>query len=80
MAKKKPEKTFRLGNISASVFVQEGSGDNGSEFRTVQLQRSYRDGDETKYATNFTAGDLPAAIRCLELAQSYVEEQDVTAD
>ena len=77
---KSPEATFRLGNISASVFVQEAGGSSGSpkrEFRSVNIQRSYRDGDETKFVSNFTMGDLPAAIRCLQLAQEHVEEREV---
>lgn len=76
---KSPEATFRLGNVSASVFLQKSGGSNGSpqrEFRTVNLQRSYRDEDERKYATNFTLADLPAAIRVLQLAQAYVEERE----
>ena len=77
---KKPERTIRLGRVSASVFVQK-VGENGEEreFRTVNLQRSYRDGSKTKYADNFTLGDLPAAIRCLELAQRHVEAEDMAA-
>ena len=78
---KGPEKTIRLGNVSASIFVNESSGNgNGetSEFRSISIQRSYRDDREkTQYDTSFTARDLPAAIRCLQLAQSYVEQQDV---
>ena len=76
---KSPEATFRLGNISASVFVQESGGSKDSpkrEFRSVNLQRSYRDGDETKFVSNFTLSDLPAAIRCLQLAQKHVEERE----
>lgn len=77
---KKPERTIRLGRVSASVFVQK-TGENGSEreFRTVNLQRSYREGEKTKYADNFTLGDLPAAIRCLQLAQRHVEGEDMGA-
>ncbi len=76
---KSPEATFRLGKISSSVFVQETAA-NGQQpkrkFRTINVQRSYRDGDETKFVSNFTMSDLPAAIRCLELAQSHVESKE----
>jgi hypothetical protein len=75
-----PEKTIRLGNVSASVFVNETSnnGNGTNEFRSITVQRSYRDDkDNTRYDTSFTARDLPAAIRCLQLAQEYVEQQDV---
>lgn len=78
MAKNSPEATFRLGSVSATVFVQEsGDGSDKRSFRTVSLQRSYRDGDQTKYSGSFTAADLPAAIRTMQLAQAHVEQQDI---
>lgn len=82
MANNRPEATFRLGNISASVFVSESQGNGRSkrEFRTINLQRSYRQDDKTEFSSSFTAGDLPAAMRCLELAQRYVEEKEVLVD
>ncbi|MEM9354712.1 MAG: hypothetical protein AAGB04_00735 [Pseudomonadota bacterium] len=74
---KSPEATYRLSNISASIFVQEtGEGQQKRKFRTINLQRSYRDGDETKFVSNFTMSDLPAAIRCLQLAQAHVESKE----
>ena len=74
---KAPETTFRLGNVSASVFVNEADGDGGKrKFRSVNVQRSYRDGDETKYTSSFNLSDLPAAIRCLQLAQAHVESKE----
>ncbi len=75
---KSPEATFRLSNVSSSVFVQEagGNGQPKRKFRTVNVQRSYRDGDETKFTSSFSMGDLPAAIRCLQLAQGHVEAKE----
>ena len=56
------------------VFVNEVNGDGGKrKFRSVNVQRSYRDGDDTKYTSSFGLSDLPAAIRVLELAQAHVE-------
>ncbi len=51
---KTPETTFRLGNVSASVFVNEANGDGGRprKFRSVNVQRSYRDGDQTKFVSS----------------------------
>jgi len=43
----KPEKVFRIGSVSASVFaneVQEGK----RPMRNVNLQKRYRDGEEWK--------------------------------
>ncbi len=74
---KPPETTFRLGNVSASVFVNEVSGDGQKrKFRSVNVQRSYRDGEETKYTASFGLSDLPTAIRCLQLAQAHVESKE----
>ena len=72
-----PEATFRIGNCSASVFVNEVDGDSGKrKFRSVNVQRSYKDGDETKWTLSFGCGDLPQAIRALQLAQSHVEDKE----
>ena len=77
-----PEKTFRMGLVSASVFVNDYEVNDGNRKtrrsrRSVVLQRSYKDGDDWKQTNSFGLGDLPAAIRVLELAQSHVETQEV---
>lgn len=77
-----PEKTFRMGLVSASIFVNEIEGNDGKRKtrrsrRNVVLQRSYKDGDDWKQTNSFGLGDMPAAIRVLELAQTYVESQEV---
>ena len=78
---KSPETTFRLGNISASVFVNEVDGDGGKrKFRSVNVQRSYRDGDDTKFVSSFGLSDLPTAIRVLQLAQAHVEGKEAQSD
>ena len=71
----KPVQSFRLGSISSSVFAN--NGDSDSTFHTITLQRSYKDGNKTRYDSSFTMRDLPAAKRCLELAQSWVEQQEL---
>ncbi len=70
-----PKKQFRIGFCSASVFVNQVNGDGGKKrkIRNVQLQRRYKDGEEWKSTTSFGLGDLPNAIRCLELALQHVE-------
>ena len=77
MAPKKPEKVFRIGYVSASVFANEVDGDGGTRtFRSVVVQRSYRDGDDTKFTSSFGLAELPQAIRVLQLAQAYVEQRE----
>jgi hypothetical protein len=41
------------------------------------LQSSYKDGDDWKQTNSVGLGDLPAAIRVLDLVQSHVESQEV---
>jgi hypothetical protein len=85
MAKKKtgnkPVKVFRIGYVSASVFVNEVETDNGNrEFHSVNIQRSYRDSDETKFISSFGLAELPQAVRALQLAQGYVERIEAETD
>ena len=72
-----PEKTFRIGYVSASVFRNTVKKDGVTRaFRNVSLQRRYKDGDEWKHSTSFGLADLPNALECLRLALSYVAEQE----
>jgi hypothetical protein len=76
----KPEKTFRVGLCSASVFRNGGEGDKKS-YLTVAVQRRYRDreSEEWKSATNFGLAELPQVIRALQLAQNHVESEEAEA-
>lgn len=77
MASKTPEKTFRIGLVSASVFANEVDGEGGKRtIRNVNLQRRYRDGDAWKSSSSFGLADLPTALRVLQLAQGYVEQHE----
>ena len=79
MAKKRsnsnpPEKVFRIGYVSASVFGHEIETDEGPiTIRSVNVQKRYKDGDDVKYTSSFNLAELPQAVRALQLAQSYVE-------
>ena len=73
----KPEKVFRIGSVSASVFVNEIETEGGKRsIRNVNLQRRYRDGDEWKSSSSFALGDLPQAIAVLELAMKHVADTE----
>lgn len=80
----KPEKVFRIGSVSASVFANEIETSSGKRtVRNVQLQRRYLDGDQGwKSSSSLGLPDLPQAIRALQLAQGHVEaaEADVTPE
>ena len=73
----KPETVFRIGSVSASVFVNEINTDSGQRYvRNVNLQRRYRDGDEWKSSSSFGLGDIPQAIAVLEMAMKHVADQE----
>lgn len=81
MSDNAPEKTFRIGAISASVFVNTGKvndGEEGREFRTVSLQRRYHDGKDWKSASNFRMTDLPSALMVLQLATDFVTSREAS--
>ncbi|MBI1902929.1 MAG: hypothetical protein HYS13_17670 [Planctomycetia bacterium] len=73
----KPEKTFRIGPCSASVFVNTPKAkDKARSFRSVSLQRRYKSGDTWKSATSFGLSDLPAAIAVLQMAMTHVASKE----
>lgn len=83
MANQAPEKTFRIGRVSASVFkntleIKDGpSAGQKRVVRSVNLQRSYQDDDgKWEHTSSFQLADLPAAVRVLTLAQQFVESQE----
>ncbi len=74
MSQRKPEKVYRIGFVSASVFAREVDTDDGQRtLRSVNVQKRYLDGDEVKYTSSFGLTELPQAIRVLQLAQQHVE-------
>lgn len=69
----KPVKIYRLGALSCSVFLNQ-SGER--QFHTTQIQRRYRDGEETKFIYSFTLADLPLVIQLAQMALDYVATQE----
>jgi len=73
----RPEKVFRIGFVSASVFAHDVENDDGKRtMRSVSVQKRYLDGDEAKYTSSFNLSEIPQAMRVLQLAQEYVEERE----
>ena len=75
MANQPAEKTFRIGNCSASVFkrsFEPRGGGSKLTLRSVVLQKSYLDGDQRKYTNSFDLQELPAAQKVLQMATDYV--------
>jgi hypothetical protein len=66
---RRPEKTYRHQNVSASVWRNESPK---RPFYNVTFQRSYQDGEETRYVTSFGAFDLWNVVRCCADAYLYI--------
>ena len=74
----KPEKVFRIGSVSASVFVNEVDTEGGKrKIRNVNLQRSYRDDKgDWQTSTSFGLADLPHVQAVVDLAFQHVADQE----
>jgi hypothetical protein len=70
-----PEKKFRAGAISATVWKNQGTSKDGKavEYRTVSLQRSYTDRSGAwQTTTTMRVNDLPRATLVLTKAYEYL--------
>ena len=78
MANNAPESTFRLGNVTATVWCNEGKSDSGSkQFRTVQIEQRYKDGNEWKSSNRFTLDQLLRLRVCIDRAIGHISDQEM---
>lgn len=74
---RRPEKVYRIGYVSASVFAHEVQTEDGSRtIRSVNIQKRYMDGAEVRYTSSFSLPELPQALRVLQLASNWVEQHE----
>jgi len=80
-----PEKKFRAGVISATVWQNQGQNKTTGEsvaYRTISLQRGYKDkNDQWQNTNSFRINDLPRAAVVLQKAYEYLvtKQQDSPA-
>jgi len=67
--KDKPEKKFKAGSITAIIWKNKVKD---MEFRTVQIQRSYKDKNEWKTTSSFRVNDLPKIRLVIDKAYEYI--------
>lgn len=73
--KNMPEKRFGAGAISASIWLNEGTSKTGekTEFKTISLQRRYKDKDgEWQTSNSMRINDLPKVALVAEKAYEYL--------
>ena len=79
MGKKHPEQKFRAGSISATVWLNQGTDNEGKQttYRTVSFERSYLDREGNWQTTNsLRVADIPKAILVLNKAYEYLMLRD----
>ena len=75
-----PEKKFRAGSISATVWLNQGLGKSGeaTHWRTISLQRGYKDKNEQwQNTSSMRVNDLPRAALVLQQAYEYLVTKQV---
>src|SRR3989338_3340520 len=77
-----PEKKFRAGPVSATVWHNKGQRINGeeSEYKTISIERNYKDKTGKWQSTNsLRINDLPIAGVVLQKAYEYIvlNQQDL---
>jgi len=72
--KRLPDKKFRAGAISATLWGNKGIKDGTEyEFTTIGLQRSYKDKEGNwKNSNSLRLNDLPKAVLVLNKAYEYL--------
>ncbi len=67
-----PSAKFRLGAVTATVW----KNGEGKIFYSVNLIRSYKDGEEWKQTDGLNHGDLLNAAKVLERAEVWIAKQN----
>ena len=72
-----PEKKYSVGQVSATVWKNTKEVDiNGEkqnkDFYSVQVEKSYKVGDNWKSTNNFNQNDLPKLSLVVEMAYKYI--------
>ena len=74
MEKNQPEKKFRAGSVTATIWKNIAEKDNRTiEYRTVSFERRYKDrNDEWQSTNSLRVNDLPKAKLVLGKAYEYL--------
>ncbi len=70
-----PEKKFRAGLVTATIWKNKREDEEGNEvtYKTVTFERSYKDDEDNWRSTNsLRINDLPKAILVLEKAYEHL--------
>lgn len=72
-----PEAAYRLGNVNATIWSNFSSGEGNREFRTVQVEQRYKDGEEWKSSNRFTLDQLLRLRVCIDKAIDHISQKEM---
>ena len=81
-SKNMPEKKFRAGAVSVTVWKNMGHSDSGApvEYQTISLERSYKDkSGDWQHTGSLRVNDLPRAGIALQKAYEYLVMRSVVS-
>ncbi len=69
-----PEQKFQAGPVAVAVWKNQSQKDGKTiEFRTIQVDRAYKDKEGNwQHTGNLRVNDIPKAIRALTKAYDYI--------
>ena len=70
----KPEKVFRIGNVSASIWARPNK-EGTSVFYNIQFQRSYRSEEATQYTDSFNHDDLLNVAKLAKRTEQWIADK-----
>ena len=71
---KKPEQTYRIGRLSASIWLNESN--EGTKFYSVEIVRNYKDKDGNwKTTSSFSHDELLNVAMLAQRAETFVANQ-----
>ncbi len=77
-----PEKKFRAGGVVATIWKNKQKNKEGKEFEvySINVDRTYKDGDEFKQTSSMKVNDLPKLALVANEAYAYLNLKDSTPD
>lgn len=73
MSKPKPEKRFKCGSVSASIWANAKTVEGEMvKYYSITIDKAYKDGDEWKHTNSFATEDLPKVVLVANEAYKYI--------
>ena len=77
----RPEKRFRCGPIAATIWAETKTiNDEMVKFYSISIDKAYKQDDEWKHTTSFSAEDLPKVALVANEAYKYIRLISVEPD